>query len=213
MGWGCGAADEEDPDVVANGFGLVPVAPAEIVQRVFDRLAHRLVQAISEQAVQPRALIHFVEVRQRLTFVQNAAAVATGNGGAVGVVERSFHKVTGGEQILEPLLILDSDGRTAEVVGDAEGGDVHFALQLDLLVGQVGGVRRAGDEFHASLFHPLANGGSLRVAHLQRLVVESRLAEPFLEAAGGVQQVVRDNGVEHPHAPFVEDAEDGLLFQ
>ena len=69
-------ADQEHPDVVLHRARSVPIAPAEVVQRVFDRLAHRLVDAIGHQAVEPGAFVDFVEVRQRLAVVQHALAVA-----------------------------------------------------------------------------------------------------------------------------------------
>ena len=55
----------------------VDVAPAQVVQRVLDRLAHALVDAVGHQAVEAGALVDFVEVRQRLALVDNSrAAVA-----------------------------------------------------------------------------------------------------------------------------------------
>ena len=39
----------------------------------------------------------------------------------------------------------------------------------------------------------------------------ARLAEPLLVDAGGVEQLVGDDRVEHPHAALVEDAHDRLL--
>ena len=67
---------KKHPHVVVDRAGAIPIAPAQIVQRVFDRLAHRLVNAIGHQPVEPGALVDFVEVRQRLAFVQHALAVA-----------------------------------------------------------------------------------------------------------------------------------------
>ena len=46
---------------------------------------------------------------------------------------------------------------------------------------------------------------------LRRFVVQGRLAEPFLEDAGGMQQVVGDDRVEHAHATLVEHAHDRFL--
>ena len=68
----------------------------------------------------------------------------------------------------------------AEIVGDPHGGDVHLALRENLLVGQVGLCVRAGDELHALVFHPLADGPGLVVADLRGFVIQGRLAEPFL---------------------------------
>ena len=43
------------------------------------------------------------------------------------------------------------------------------------------------------------------------LRVEGGLAQPLLVNAGLVQQLVRDDGVVHSHAAFVEDSDDGLF--
>ena len=37
------------------------------------------------------------------------------------------------------------------------------------------------------------------------------MAEAFLEHAGRMQQTIGNDGVEHSHASFVEDADDRLL--
>ncbi len=60
------AADQKDPDIIAHRARTVPVAPAEVVQRVFDRLAERLVDAVGQQRVEAGAFVDFVEVRHRL---------------------------------------------------------------------------------------------------------------------------------------------------
>ena len=132
------AADEKDPDVITDGAAAVDVAPAQIVQRVFHRLAHRLMNAIGHQSVQPGAFIHFVEMRQRLAFVQHAAAVAAVDRRAIGIVQRSLDQVGCRQQILQSLLVLDADRVAAEIVGDPQGRDVHLALLVDLVVGQIG---------------------------------------------------------------------------
>ena len=41
--------------------------------------------------------------------------------------------------------------------------------------------------------------------------VERGLAQPLLEDAGRMQQLVGDDGVVHAHAAFVENAQDGLV--
>ncbi len=58
-------------------------------------------------------------------------------GGRSRVVERAFDQIAGRQQVLQALLVLDADRVAAEIVGDAHGGDVHLALQQDLVVGQV----------------------------------------------------------------------------
>ena len=57
-----GAADLEDPDVVLRRAGAVGVAPADVVQRGFDRLAGRLLDAVGDPGVEAGALVDFVEV-------------------------------------------------------------------------------------------------------------------------------------------------------
>ena len=97
----------------------------------------------------------------------------------------------------------------SEIVGQADRGDVHLALLEDLFVGQILGRVWPGDELHPARFHPMANGARLVVGHAQCFVVQGRLAEPFLEYAGGVQQVIGNDRVEHAHAALVEHAHDG----
>ena len=146
------AADLEHPDVILRRAGLIPIAPAQIVQRVFRRLLERLVNALGEQAVESGALVHFVEVRERLAVEEHALAVARFHRRTIGVVQRAFHEIAGGQQVLQSLLVLNADAVAAEVIGDAHGGDVHLALPENLRVGQIGGVVRAGVELHAALF-------------------------------------------------------------
>ncbi len=123
------------------------------------------------QGVEPGAFIDFVEMRQWLAAIEHSLAVAALDGRTLGVVERPFHQIAGGHQILEALLVLDADQIASEIVGDAQRGDVHLALQENLVVGQVLGVVRAGVEGHATLLHPAAHFLGLTVFDLSRLVV------------------------------------------
>ena len=205
------AADLEDPDVFLRRAGLVPIAPTQIVQRVFGRLLERFVDALGEQAVESGALVHFVEMRERLAIVEDALTVAGFHWRTLAIVQRAFHEIAGGQQVFQALLILNADAVTAEVIRDARGGDVGFALPENLRVGQVGGVVRAGVELHAPLFQPGADLAGFGVADLGALVVKRGLAEAFLEHAGGVEQIVGDDGVEHAHAAFIKHAHDGLV--
>ena len=159
----------------------------------------------------PAHLVHFVEVGERLAVVEDALAVAGFHRRTLAIVQRAFHQIAGGQQILQALLILDADAVAAEVIRDAHGGDVGFALPEDLRVGQVGGVVRARVELHPVLLEPVVNGARFGVADLRGLVVKRGLAEAFLEHAGRVEQVVGDDGVEHAHATLVEHAHDGLV--
>ncbi len=65
---GGAAADQEHPDVVGRGAAAVGVAPAQVVQRVLDRLAHGPVDAVGQQAVQagrdPRTAGPYERVRR-----------------------------------------------------------------------------------------------------------------------------------------------------
>ena len=170
-----------------------------------------LLHAVGDPGIEPRALVDFVEVHERLAFVEHALAVAAADRRPIGVVERAFDQVARRQQVLEALLILNADQVAAEVVGDSHRGDVHFALLENLLVGEIGLVLRAGVELHAAVFDPLADGAGFVVADLRRFVVQRRLAEPLLEHAGRMQQVVGNDRVEHAHAAFVEDAHDRLV--
>ena len=90
-------------------------------------------------------------MRQRLAAIEHSFAVAALDGRTLGVVQRPFHQIAGGHQILQALLVLDADQIAAEIIGDAQGGDVHLALQEDLVVGQVlgRGSGRCGTSCHA----------------------------------------------------------------
>ena len=202
-----GPADEKDPHVFAAELR----APAHIVQRVFDRLAERAMHAIREQPVQPGALVHFVEMDHGLAFEEHPPSVARAHGRTIGVVQRAFHEVARGQQVFQSLLILDADGVAAEVIRDPHGGDIHFALEPDLRVGQVALVARAGVKFHSAFFQPRAHRIRLGVRHAHRLGVERGLAEAFLENAARVQRVIGDDRVEHAHAALVEHPHDRLL--
>ena len=118
------AADQEHPDVVVRP--IRSLAPAQVVQRVLDRLAERRVNAMRQQPVEARALVDFVEVRQRLAVEQHALAVARSHRRAVAVVERALDQVAGRQQVLQPLLILNADRVAAEVIGEAHRRDVHL---------------------------------------------------------------------------------------
>ena len=56
----------------------------------------------------------------------------------VHIIQQALGQVRRRRQVLQALLILDADGVAAEIVGDAQRGDVHLALFENLGVGQVG---------------------------------------------------------------------------
>jgi hypothetical protein len=99
-----------------------------------------------------------------------------GDGRAVGVVEDALDEVGGGQEILEALLVLDADGLAAELVGDAQRGDVGLALPEDLFLGEVGVGVGAEVELHALGLEPVVDGAGLGVGDLRGAVVEGGLA-------------------------------------
>ena len=205
------AADLEDPDVFLRRAGLIPIAPTQIVQRVLDGLLERFVDALRHQAVETRAFVYFVEMGERFAFEQNALAIAGFHGRTIAIVQRAFGEIARGRQIFQALLVLYADGVTAEIVRNAHGGDVGLALPKHLALGEVGGFVAPEIEGHALLLEPRETFARLVIADLRGLVVKRRLAEAFLEHAGGVEQIVGDDGVEHAHATFVEHAHDGFV--
>ena len=87
---------------------------------------------------------------------------------------------------------------------------VHLELLEDLRLGEVRRLVAAGWNFMPRPPASRSARARLVVAHLAHRGVERGLAEALLEDARRVQQVVGDDRVEHPHAAFVEHAEDGL---
>ncbi len=81
----------------------------------------------------------------------------------------------------------------------------------DLVVGEVGLRVGAGDELHSLGVQPFAHGLRLGIADGQHFRVQRALAQALFEHAGGMQQLVGDDGVIHAHAALVEDAHDGLF--
>src|SRR3954462_15534787 len=92
----------------------------------------------------------------RFTFEQHALAIPTVDGRPIAIVEHSLDEIAGWEQVFQTLLILNADQVAAEVIGDADGGDIHFALQQDLCVREIGGMRWPGVEPHAFAIEPSA---------------------------------------------------------
>ena len=211
MGRRNGAGDLEHPDELLAAVHWKRFAVADVVQRGLGTETELGPDAIGDQSVQAGALVHFVEMRQRTAFVQHAAVAAGGNRRAVHIVEQAFRQVGGRRQVLQALLILDADHVAAEIVGDAQSGDVHLALIQNLVVGEVGFGIGPGQEVHALGVQPGADTARLLVAHLAHGGVEGGLAQPLLEDAGGMQQFIGDDGVVHAHAAFVENAQDGLV--
>ncbi len=224
VGRRCSAADEQHPDVFRRGrrkssrsgtltsSATNKITPAEVVEGVFGGETELAPEFVGHEAVEAGAFIDFVEMRQCFTFKEHALAIGAAHGRAVGVVEHAFDEVAGGCEVFEALLILNADGGAAELVGKAHSGDVHFALKQDLRLGELRGLVCA--EFHLQAFfvQPSEHGGSIGIAHFTHRGVECGLTEALFEATSGMQQVIRHDGVEHAHAAFIEDTEDGLLM-
>ncbi len=99
--------------------------------------AERVPHAVGHHGVNSCTFIHLVEVGQRLMRVELFAIRDTQYRRTFNVVQQTLHEVGGGNHILETLLVLDADGIAGEGVGHADGGDVHLALLVYLLVRKV----------------------------------------------------------------------------
>ena len=181
------------------------------MKRVFHGLAHRRVDSIGHQRVQTGTLIDLVEVRNCFALEECAFACSIFYGWSIPVIERSLDQIAGGQQVLEPLLVLDADAVAFEIVGDPNRRNIHLALLKDLLFREVGSMMGTDMKDHALLVHPISYALCLRICNSCRFVIERRLAKPFLVDAGGVQEVVGNDRVEHPHATFVEYSHDRLV--
>ena len=180
------------------------------MQRVFHRLAKGLMHPLREQAVEAGALIHLVEVRQWPPLEDRLGGADRRHRGPLGIVEHSLHQIAGRQQILKTLLVLDADQIAAEAVGEAERGDIHLALHQHLGSGEIGFLVATEVKFHAGGFEPAKHLPRLTVRHADRLVKQGALAEPLLEHAGGMEEMVGDDGVVHPHAALVENTHQRL---
>jgi hypothetical protein len=211
MGGWRGTADEEHPDVIAHGAGFIPIPPPQVVQGGFDGLTQSAVQSVGHEGIQSGAFVDFVEVGQRFAGEENASAVARFYRGPVSIVEHALDEVTGRHEILESLLVLNPDAIATEVIGDPNGGDVHPALIQDLAFGQIRRLASTGVEPHPTPDHPIAGGAGFGIGNACGFEVEGGLAEAFLEDAGGMQQFIGNDGVEHAHATLVKHAHDRLV--
>ena len=70
----------------------------------------------------------------------------------------------------------------------------------------------AGVELHTLGVEPSAHLLRLGVAYLAHCRIEPGLAEALLEDTGRVEEMVGDDGVVHPHATLVENAQDGFVL-
>jgi len=212
MRGGGGAGNQEDPDISVERVVLVVASPSKIVKGVLGWKTEFAPDTMGHQAVQSGAFVHLVEVRKRLTREEFSAGLFVVDRRALGVVQRSLDEIRGRGKILQPLLVLDADGGAPELVGDADGGNVHLALLQHLGLGEIRFLVRPELEPHAAGKIPVEDGPGFLVLHGEHLRVERRLAQAFLEDPGGVEQFVGNDGVVHPHAALVEHPHDRLLM-
>ena len=95
--------------------------------------------------------------------------------------------------------------------GQPYRGVVHLQALEHLGLGQLGRLVTSDLKAHAAGQQPLVVQARLRIAHLAHGGVQRGLTQPLLEESERVQQMIGDDRVVHPHAAFVEHAEDGLV--
>ena len=212
MGRRCRATDQKDPHVFVGRPGRVEITPPEIVQCILDRLPHRFVNAIGHQSIEAGTFIDLIKVWNGFSTKENAFSVTTFDRWTRRIIQSAFNEITRGHQVFEPLLILNTDGGATEIIGDPDGRDIHFALSPDLFIRQIFVVVASRDESEAFLFHPLPHLIRLFVAHLRRFVIQCRLTQPLFVDSSWVEQMVWDDGIEHPHAAFVKDSHNCLVL-
>ncbi|MEJ7757304.1 MAG: hypothetical protein WKF83_14285 [Nocardioidaceae bacterium] len=66
-------------------------------------------------------------------------------------------------------------------------------------------------EGHPGVVEPVADRGGLLARHALHLGDQRALGQPLLVDAERIEQLVVEDRVVHPHAAFVEDADDRLL--
>ena len=96
-------------------------------------------------------------------------------------------------------------------VRQPDGGNIHLALLQRLRARQLRLVVGSPLEPQPLVLQPDQDLLGLGIAHLLHRRVKRGLAEPLLEHSGGMQQLIRNDGVEHAHAALVKHAEDRLL--
>ena len=89
----CRAGDEKYPDIGIQGLrevlaarAGVMTAPPEIMEGIFRGEAELTPEFVGDEAVEPRAFVHFVKVRQCLSG-KKFLAVLVIDGGTLDVVE------------------------------------------------------------------------------------------------------------------------------
>src|SRR5262245_31778566 len=104
------------------------LAPTEIMQSVFWRKSQLPPEPICDQAIEARTFIHLVEMGQRFAGEQSPAIHQGLHRRSIPVVQQSLDQIACGCKVLEPLLVLDPDGRTTKFISKAYRRNVHLAL-------------------------------------------------------------------------------------
>ena len=157
-------------------------------------------------------LIVLIEVDERSPWVEFGLGCLCEDGRAFGVVEQTFHQVGGRGHLFAAVLVLDADRVTAEVRGDAHGGDIHSALVEDLIECELNRWIGAKVEGDTAIDGPLVDAMSFVVVYGAHLCDERGLAQALIVDACGIEQFIVDDGVLHAHVVPVQDAEDGFAL-
>jgi len=200
-------------NAVSIGTGAAEVlAPAQVVQRGGGIELERGPAAVGHESIEGGAFIHFVEMRQWTASVELLSGTIV-HRGTVAVVEQAFDQIRCRHHILEALLVLNANRIAAEFVRKLQSGDVHLALLMNLLVGELRFVIFAGVEAHAFGIEPPSDSAGFVISDEAHPGDQRGLAEPFLEDTERIQQLIVDDGVVHAHAAFIEDAENRLVLE
>src|ERR1700730_3550884 len=111
-----------------------------------------LPDSIGDQGVEAGTLINLIEMRQWLAGIKFFTGDFIINRWTFRVIQNAFYQIGGGRQILEALLVLNSDCRTTKLVCDPNRSQVHLALLQDLVLGQIVFFVTSETEFHPSIF-------------------------------------------------------------
>ena len=193
-----------------NELAVVLLAVSYVVQRSLRIEPQLRPYPIRYQRVQTCAFVHLIKMRQRPPRVK-LPSVARENRRTANIIQQTFRQIGRRRQVLEPLLILNPDRIAPKFIGDAKRGDIHLALFQNLIVRKIRLGIRTSHKFHAAFIQPFANSSRFGIRRPLHLGVQCRLTQPLLEHARRMQQLVRNNGVVHPHATFVEHAQNGLV--
>src|SRR3984893_6729429 len=96
-----------------------------------------LPDSIGDQGVEAGALINLIEMRQRLAGVKFFTGDFTINRWTLRVIQNAFYQIGGGRQILEALLVLNSDCRTTKLRCDPDRRQIHLGSIYGVVLGQI----------------------------------------------------------------------------